>query len=56
MEFPHIWLAQKNITNIKRCNITHYLILERMDAIVQETLLAEMKISSLSKPPDVVRM
>ena len=33
MMFPHIWLAQKNITYINRSNITHYLILEGMDAI-----------------------
>jgi hypothetical protein len=33
MTFPHIWLAQKNITDIKRGNITQYLILEGMDAI-----------------------
>jgi hypothetical protein len=39
MMFPLIWLAQNNITNIKRGNITHYLILEGMDAIRQETLL-----------------
>lgn len=32
MTFPHIWLAQNNITDIKRGNITHYLILEGMDA------------------------
>jgi hypothetical protein len=54
MMFPHIWLAQKNITEIKRGNITHYLILERMDAIGQETLLDEAKISSLVKPPNVI--
>jgi hypothetical protein len=28
MDFPYIWLAQNNITYIKRGNITHYLILE----------------------------
>jgi hypothetical protein len=28
MSFPLIWLAQNNITNINRGNITHYLILE----------------------------
>jgi hypothetical protein len=33
MMFPHIWLAQKNIIDIKRGNITHYLILEGLDAI-----------------------
>jgi hypothetical protein len=33
MTFPHIWLAQNNITNIKRGNITYYLILEGLDAI-----------------------
>jgi hypothetical protein len=54
MTFPHIWLAQNNITDIKRGNITHYLILEGMDAIGQETLLANTKILSLVKPPDVV--
>jgi hypothetical protein len=46
MAFPHIWLAQNNIT--------HYLTLEGMDAIEQVTLLADTKISSLVKPPDVV--
>jgi hypothetical protein len=54
MTFSHIWLAQKKITNIKRGNITHYLILEGMDAIGQATLLDDAKISSLVKPPDVV--
>ena len=53
MTFPHIWLAQ-NITNIKRGNITHCLILEGLDAIGQMTLLADTKISSLVKPLDVV--
>jgi hypothetical protein len=53
---PHIWLAQNNITHIKRGNITHYRILEGLDAIGQTTLLADMKISSLVKPPDVVWM
>jgi hypothetical protein len=41
MMFPHIWLAQKNITYIKTGNITHYLILEGMDAIGHETLLVD---------------
>jgi hypothetical protein len=40
MVFPHIWLAQNNITYIKRGNITHYLILEGLDAIGKVTLLA----------------
>jgi hypothetical protein len=56
MTFPHIWLAQINITNIKRGNTTHYLILEGMDAIGQATLLDDTEISSLVKPPDVVWM
>jgi hypothetical protein len=54
MTFPHIWLAQNNITEIKRGNITLYLILEGMDAIGHATLLADVKISFLVKPPDVV--
>jgi hypothetical protein len=54
MMFPHIWLAQNNITDIKRENITHYLILEGLDAIGQAALLADTEISSLVKPPDVV--
>jgi hypothetical protein len=33
MTFPYLWLAQNNITDIKRGNITHYLILEGLDAI-----------------------
>jgi hypothetical protein len=33
MTFPHIWLDQNNIKNIKRGNIANYLILEGMDAI-----------------------
>jgi hypothetical protein len=56
MTFPHIWMAQKNITEIKRGNITHYLILEGMDSIGQVRLLANTKISSLVKPPNVVWM
>jgi hypothetical protein len=47
-------LDQNNITDIKRGNITHYLILEGMDAIGQATLMADIEISSLLKPPDVV--
>jgi hypothetical protein len=54
MIFPHIWLAQNNITNIKMGNITHCLILEGLDAIGQDTLMADTEISSLVKPPDVV--
>jgi hypothetical protein len=53
MTFSHIWLAQKNITYIKRGNITHYLILEGMDAIGHTTLLVDMKISSMVKLPNV---
>jgi hypothetical protein len=41
MVFTHIWLAQNNIIDIKRGKITHYLILEGMDAIGQEALLAD---------------
>jgi hypothetical protein len=52
--FPHIWLAQKNITYISWGNITHYLILEWMDSIGHATLLVDAKIYSLVKPPDVV--
>jgi hypothetical protein len=54
MIFPHVWLAQNNITDIKRANITHYLILEGLDAIRQMALLADTEISSLVKPPNVV--
>jgi hypothetical protein len=54
MTFPHIWLAQNNITDIKRGNITCYLILEELNAIGQAALLADTKILSLVKPPDVV--
>jgi hypothetical protein len=54
MTFPHIWLAQNNIRDIKRVNITHYLILEGLDAIGHATLLADTEISSLVKPLDVV--
>jgi len=54
MAFPHIWLAQKNITDIRKRNITHYLILEGLDAMGQAVLLNDMEISSLVKPPDVV--
>jgi hypothetical protein len=54
MTFPHIWLAQKNIINIKRGSITQYLILEGLDAIRQAALLADKEILSLKKPPDVV--
>jgi hypothetical protein len=54
MTSPHIWLSQNNISDIKRGNITHYLILEGLDAIGQATLLADTKILSLVKPPNVV--
>jgi hypothetical protein len=33
MMVPYIWLAPQKITDIKRGNITHYLILEGLDAI-----------------------
>jgi hypothetical protein len=55
MTFPHIWLAQNNITDIKRGNITHYLILEGLNAIGQVALLADTEIPSLAEPPDVLR-
>jgi hypothetical protein len=54
MMFPHIWLDQKHITDIKRGNIKKYLILEGMDAIGHTKLLANIDISSLVKPPEVV--
>ena len=54
MTSPHIWLIEANIIDIKRGNITHYLILEGLDAIGQTTLLVDMKISSLVKPLNVV--
>ena len=54
MMSPHIWLAQNNITDNKRGNITHYLILEVMDAIGHVAVLDDTKISSLVKPLDVV--
>jgi hypothetical protein len=54
MMLPHIWFSQINITDIKRGNITHYLILEGIDSIGCVTLLADTKISSLVNPPDVV--
>jgi hypothetical protein len=49
--FSHIWLAQNNITDIKRGNITHYLILKGLDVIGQVALLVDMDIPSLVKPP-----
>jgi hypothetical protein len=54
MMFPYIWLDQNNITDIKRGNITHYLILEGLDSIGHATLLVDTEILSLVKPPDVV--
>jgi hypothetical protein len=54
MMFPHIWLDQNNITKIKRGNITHYLILEELDAIGQTAMLVDTEISSLVNPTDVV--
>ena len=54
MMFPNIWLAQNNITNIKRGNIKHYLILEGLDSIGHATLVHDRNILSLVKPPDVV--
>jgi hypothetical protein len=54
MMSSHIWLAQNHITNIKRRSITHYLILEGMDAIGQATLLVDTEITTLVKPPNVV--
>jgi hypothetical protein len=54
MTSPHTWVDQNHIIDIKRGNISHYLIFEGMDAIGQVTLLAETEISSLVKPADVV--
>jgi len=33
MAFLHIWLTQKNITNFKWGNITHYNIFEELDVV-----------------------
>jgi hypothetical protein len=54
MTSPDIWLEQNHITDIKRGNITQYLILEGLDSIGQVTLLEDTKISPLVKPPNVV--
>jgi hypothetical protein len=54
MTSPHTWVEQNHIIDIKRGHISHYLILEGMDAIGQVTLLADTEISSLVKPVDVV--
>jgi hypothetical protein len=47
-------LSQKNITNFKGSNITQYLIFEWFDAIQNATLLADVKITSLTEPSDGV--
>jgi hypothetical protein len=47
-------VEQNHIIDIKMGHISHYLILEGMDAIGQVTLLADTEISSLVKPVDVV--
>jgi hypothetical protein len=47
-------LAQKNITNFKGGNITQYLIFEGLNAVVQETLLADAEIAPLVEPSDGV--
>ena len=54
MTSPHTWVEQNHIIDIKRGHISHYLILEGMDAIGQVTLLANTEISSLVKLVDVV--
>jgi hypothetical protein len=54
MTFPQIRLAQNNMTNFKGRNITQYLIFEWLDVVRQETVLADTKIDSLTKPSDGV--
>jgi hypothetical protein len=54
MTSPHTWVEQNHIIDIKRGHISHYLILEGMDAIGHATLLVDVNISSLVKPPDFV--
>jgi hypothetical protein len=54
MMFPYIRLAQKNVTNFERSNITEYLTFERLDVVRQSTLLADAEIASLAEPSNGV--
>ena len=54
MTSPPIWLSKEDIIDIQWGNITEYLILKGLDVIWKSTVLADTKISSLAKPPDVV--
>jgi hypothetical protein len=54
MTFPQIRLAQKNITNFERRNITQYLIFEGLDVVRQSTRLADAEIASLAEPSNGV--
>ena len=47
-------MAQKNIKKYKWSNITQYLVLEGLDSIWKVTLLADVEISTLDEPPNVV--
>jgi hypothetical protein len=49
-------LAQKNITNFERGNITQYLIIEGLDVVWKSTLLADVDVSSFVEPSNVVGM
>ena len=47
-------LAEKNITNFERRNITQYLVFEGLDVVRQSTLLANAEIASLAEPSNGV--
>jgi hypothetical protein len=47
-------LAQKNIKNIKRGNITQYLVFEALDVVQKLTLLANAEIASFVEPSNGV--
>jgi hypothetical protein len=47
-------LAQKNITNFERNDITKFLIFEGIGVVQQETLLADADIASLVDPSNGV--
>jgi hypothetical protein len=47
-------LAQKNIINFERRNITQYLIFEELDGVGYSELLVDAEIASLAEPSNGV--
>ena len=47
-------VVQNNITNFKWGNITHYLIFEGLNVVIEATFLTDVYVSSMAQPTNVV--